>query len=105
MENFINVDKNMIVNTTIGDVDVKWYDVRKAPFSVHGLYKPETEPFFHRMPFDVAAATSEAVERLQQESAGGSCAFFNRFSIHSNTCKVSGGRSLTTSYTRFNFGF
>ena len=31
MENFINVDKNMIVNTTIGDVDVKWYDVRKAP--------------------------------------------------------------------------
>lgn len=75
MENFINVDKNMIVNTTIGDVDVKWYDVRKAPFSVHGLYKPETEPFFHRMPFDVAAATSEAVESLQQESAGGRVRF------------------------------
>ena len=75
MENFINVDKNMIVNTTIGDVDVKWYDVRKEPFSIHGLYKPETEPFFHRMPFDVAAATSEAVERLQQESAGGRVRF------------------------------
>ena len=28
MESLINVDKNMIVNTTIGDVEVVWYDVR-----------------------------------------------------------------------------
>lgn len=64
MENFINLDKNMIVNATIGDVDVTWYDVKKAPFSIHGLYNPETEPFFHRLPFDVAEATSEKVAKL-----------------------------------------
>ncbi len=75
MENFINLDKNMVVNTTIGDACVTWYDVRKAPFKIHGLYEPETEPFFHRMPFDVAEATSEAVAKLQQESAGGRVRF------------------------------
>lgn len=75
MENFINVDKNMIVNTTIGDVDVTWHDVRKAPFSLYGFHNPETEPFFYRLPLDVAAATSEGVEKLNQESAGGRVRF------------------------------
>lgn len=31
MESFIHVDKNMIVNTTIDDIAVKWYDVKQAP--------------------------------------------------------------------------
>lgn len=42
MESYINLDKNMIVNTTIGDAEVTWYDVRRAPFSLHGLYEPRT---------------------------------------------------------------
>ena len=75
MESYINIDKNMIVNTTIGDAEVTWYDVRRAPFSLHGLYEPRTEAFFHRLPLDVAAATSEAVDRLSQESAGGRVRF------------------------------
>ena len=75
MENFINVDKNMIVNETIGDVEVTWHDVKKAPFKIHGLYKPEPEPLFHRLPFDVAAATSEGVEKLHQVRAGGRVRF------------------------------
>ena len=33
------------------------------------------EPFFHRLPNDVGEATSEAVFRLQQESAGGRVRF------------------------------
>lgn len=40
MESFINVDKNMIVNTTIGDVAVRWHDVRNGTFSLHGFYEP-----------------------------------------------------------------
>ena len=75
MESYINLDKNMIVNTTIGDVEVTWHDVRRAPFSLHGLYKPQTEPYFHRLPFDVAAATSEGVDKLSRESAGGRVRF------------------------------
>lgn len=73
--NYINIDKNMIVNATIGDEAVVWHDVRQKPFSLYGLYMPETEPFFHRLPFDVAAATSEGVEKLSEESAGGRVRF------------------------------
>ncbi len=75
MESYINIDKNMIVNDTIGDVEVVWHDVRTAPFSLHGFYEPYTEPFFRRVPADVAAATSVGVDKLSRESAGGRVRF------------------------------
>lgn len=75
MESYINIDKNMIVNTTIGNVDVVWHDVRRAPFSLHGFYEPQTEPFFRRLPQDVAEATSKGVNSLSRESAGGRVRF------------------------------
>ncbi|MBQ8814905.1 MAG: hypothetical protein IJZ85_10480 [Lachnospiraceae bacterium] len=75
MDNYINVDQNMIVNTTIDDVAVEWHDVRKSPISLHGLYEPESEPFFYRIPLDVAAATSGGVDRLNRECTGGRVRF------------------------------
>jgi len=75
MENYINVDKNMIVTDTIGEREVTWYDVKQAPFSLHGFYEPLTEPFFRRLPADVAAATSEGVDKLSRESVGGRVRF------------------------------
>jgi len=75
MESYINVDPNMIVNSTIGDVEVVWRDVRQAPFSLHGFYEPLTEPIFRRVPTDVAEATSKSVAKLCQESAGGRVRF------------------------------
>ena len=75
MESYINIDKNMVVNTTIGDVEVAWHDARRAPFSLHGLWEPETTPYFCRVPDDVAAATSEGVDKLSRESAGGRVRF------------------------------
>ncbi|MBQ1217488.1 MAG: hypothetical protein IIX85_05955, partial [Clostridia bacterium] len=36
---------------------------------------PETEPFFYRVPLDVAEATSEGVNLLSRESAGGRVRF------------------------------
>lgn len=73
MESYINIDKNMIVNSTIGDVDVTWYDVRKAPFSLHGFF--DSDPFFYRVPFEVADASSVGVSKLHRESAGGRVRF------------------------------
>ena len=70
MESYIDLDKNNIASSTIGDVDVVWYDVRKKPFSLHGLYKPETEPVFRRLPADIAEQTSPAVAKLCKEPAG-----------------------------------
>jgi len=75
MEDYTNVDQNMIVNTSIDGVSVEWHDVKTPPIAIYGLYEPETEPFFHRVPFDVAAATSPGVEKLSRECAGGRVRF------------------------------
>ena len=73
MESYLNIDKNMIVNTTIGDTEVVWMDVKKAPFSLHGF--SDVTPFYRRVPADVAEATSEGVAALCKESAGGRVRF------------------------------
>lgn len=52
-------------------LDLKWYDIRKAPFQIYGLYKPETEPFFHRMPVSVAEQVNEGVAELERCTSGG----------------------------------
>ena len=75
MDSYINIDKNMIVNRSIGDVEAVWYDVRRAPFALHGFCEPIGEPFFRRVPAEVADATSEGVSRLAEESAGGRVRF------------------------------
>lgn len=75
MDSYINVDKNMIVNTTIGDAEVIWHDVKHSPFSLHGFHEPTASAFFHRVPADVAAATSPGVDKLSRESAGGRVRF------------------------------
>ena len=75
MENYVNIDKNMVVQTTIGDSDVVWHDVREAPFSLHGFYEPRKTPYFCRVPADIAAATSAGVDKLSRESAGGRVRF------------------------------
>lgn len=75
MESYINIDKNMVVNTTIGDAEVVWYNVKNAPFSLHGFYEPINMPYFCRVPSDVAAETSEGVAKLSRESAGGRVRF------------------------------
>ena len=73
MSSYINMDKNMIVSETIGDVAVLWRDVTEAPFSLYGF--SDVKPFFRRVPSSVAEATSEAVARLSEESAGGRVRF------------------------------
>ncbi|MBE6536800.1 MAG: hypothetical protein E7673_02485 [Ruminococcaceae bacterium] len=75
MESYINIDKNMIVEKTVGDIDVVWRDVKEEPFMLHGFYEPLTEPYFHRLPSDVAEATSVGVSKLERESAGGRVRF------------------------------
>lgn len=70
MESYIEIDKNMIVNTTIGNVEVQWHDVKSAPFMLHGLCESEKSDYFHRLPDEIAAATSNGVRSLSRESAG-----------------------------------
>lgn len=74
-EAYVEVDKNMIVATTIEEPDVKFYDIRKPPFDIYGLYDVYNQPFFRRLPADIAEATSEGVAKLCRESAGGRVRF------------------------------
>ena len=38
---FVKVDKNLIIETKIDKPDIKFYDVRQAPFDVYGFYEME----------------------------------------------------------------
>ena len=69
------VDKNMIIETSFPETDVKFYDVRKPPFDLYNFYHPETEAVFHRLPAEVAANTNAGVVKLEREPAGGRIKF------------------------------
>ena len=69
------VDANMVIETELDAPNVKWYDVRRAPFQIYGLYDPQNQPVFKRIPDDVAAATSRGVMKLMFNTAGGRVRF------------------------------
>lgn len=69
------IDKNLAVATTIEAEALRLYDVRRAPFSLYGLYNPWEEPEFKRMPDDVAASVSDGVKKLARHTAGGRVRF------------------------------
>ncbi len=74
-EAYVELDENMKIAADIGKSDVVFYDVRKSPFAIHGLYKPETEPYFHRLPTELAKEISVGIEGLERESSGGCVRF------------------------------
>ena len=53
------------------DMDLRWMDIRQEPFQIYGLYKPQTEDHFHRMPAEVAAQVNEGVAELEKHTSGG----------------------------------
>ena len=46
---YVEVDKNMIVETNIAEPDIKFYDVRRAPFELYGFYDPQNSDVFRRI--------------------------------------------------------
>lgn len=69
------IDKNLSVKTTLVKDGIHFYDVRREPFSVYGLYDYKTQPIFRRLPAEVAEATSEGVTLLSKHTAGGRVRF------------------------------
>ena len=69
-----DIDKNFAAAAFSRD-DVTFYDVRRAPFRIYGLYEPQTEPIFRRMPASVAERVSEGVKGLATHTAGGRVRF------------------------------
>ena len=67
------VDKNMVVEKTIDEQGVCWYDCQKPPFSIHGLFYEDGA--FRRLPEAVAATVSKGVLNLHDRCSGGRVRF------------------------------
>ncbi|HHT54241.1 MAG TPA: hypothetical protein GX011_04820 [Clostridiales bacterium] len=74
-EAYVEVDRNMLVETSIKEPDVAFFDVRKPPFELYGFYDPHGQEYFRRLPQEVAEATSQGVAKLARESTGGRVRF------------------------------
>lgn len=70
-----SVDRNLAISTEIPHADVRFYDIRRAPFQIYGLYRPQTEPVFKRLPDEVSKNTGEGVAHLCLQTAGGRVRF------------------------------
>lgn len=63
------------ITTGLNLPNVSFYDVRRAPFEIYGLYEPQSEKPFKRLPKSIASETSPAVLRLSLQTAGGRVRF------------------------------
>lgn len=71
-----DIDVNMKAETLDDfDVRIKFCDVRKSPFKIYGLYNPQTEDVFKRLPDEIGLNTNEGVAHLYKHTAGGRVRF------------------------------
>lgn len=68
------IDRNFAANEITYEGMIT-YNVRKAPFRLDGLYRPEDGESFRRLPKEVAEATNEGVAVLSRHTAGGYLSF------------------------------
>ena len=69
------ISTKLELETELTEKDIAFFDVRKPPFAVYGLYNYKNEPFFKRLPDEVAAATSEGVVAHARHTSGGRVRF------------------------------
>ena len=74
-KNIGEIDQNLRVARVKLPEDVVFYDVRKPPFDLYGLYNPRQEPAFRRMPDVTAKKVSPQVRQLACNTAGGRVRF------------------------------
>ncbi len=69
------LDRNLAVAEKVNAPDVRLLDVRQAPFVLYGLYDPQNQPHFQRMPDAVGEAIRPNVAKLNHHPAGGRVRF------------------------------
>lgn len=72
---FVEVDKNMLIDTQINEPDIRFYDVRQAPFEIYGLYDPKGQDVFKRLPDEIGQNVNSGVKKLYLHTAGGRVRF------------------------------
>lgn len=74
--NFNTVEKLGITNPKITcNRDLRFYNVKQEPFTIHGLYDPLGKSPYHRMPESVAEATNDRVKITNFQTASGRVRF------------------------------
>lgn len=74
--------------------DAVFYDVRREPFEIYGLYGARTEPVFKRLPDEIGLNTNEGIKGLYLHTAGGRV----RFSTDSDYVIIRAFMSKTTEF-------
>jgi len=74
-ENIGMLDRNLAVAEKVNATDLQLFDVRRAPFSIYGLYDPVGQAHFQRMPDEVGEAIRPNVARWNHHPAGGRVRF------------------------------
>ena len=69
------IDKNLKIETKLDLKDVRWYNVRSAPFTIYGLYNPQEPGYFRRMPTEIAEQVNDGVAHLHKHTSGGRVRF------------------------------
>ena len=73
MKNIAEIDTNFKVETKINKPDIKFYDIRKPPFQINGVFFEDGQ--YRRMPAAVAKNISDGVFALHANTAGGRVRF------------------------------
>lgn len=69
------IDVNFADKNLSDKPGVVWYDIRKSPFTIYGLYDPKNQPVFRRMPLEIAESVSPGVAYLSGNTSGGRVRF------------------------------
>ena len=75
MKPLSELDRNMAIPAFEHPEEIAWYNPKEAPFLLHGLYLPQSDGAYRRLPDDVARATNEGVADLSYNTAGGRVRF------------------------------
>lgn len=68
------------IETNLEDKSFKFYDAKKAPFRLYGVY--HEDGLYRRLPYSVAEATSPSVANLSKATSGGRLRFVVKGSSH-----------------------
>ena len=71
--NISQIDRNFAVPTSLNIENIKFYNIREAPFSVYGVFFENGK--YRRLPEQVAKAVSQGVYNLHANTAGGRVKF------------------------------
>ena len=100
MKSISEIDANFRIETKIDKQDIKFYDIKRQPFKIYGVFYENGK--YRRIPEAVAKAVSEDVWSLHTNTAGGRVRFITD-SDYVDTCGNVGGRQ-DVSFCSFGLG-